>query len=72
MGARVGKGSWNGKRGTQSRDLGQWERRVSLAYLQGNSRKEMSEGDRRDKKKLKAGPGSPRSLKSEAGKFQGA
>lgn len=51
MGVLAGKGSWNGKWRTESRDLRKWGT-ISGPLLWGNGRKEMSEGDRRDKKKL--------------------
>lgn len=47
---------------------GKWERKFPLAHLGENGRKEMSKGNRRGRKKTKARPGSPHSLKSEPGK----
>lgn len=38
-GTWVGKGSWNGKTGTESRDLKKWERKVSLVLREKAGRK---------------------------------
>ena len=69
MGAWAGKGSWNGKWGTESRGLGKWEKKVSLAHPSGEmaGKKCQKSTDRRDRKKPKAGPDSPHDLKSETG-----
>lgn len=69
MGAWAAKGSWNGKWGTESRGLGKWEKKVSLAHRSGEmAGKKCQKGtDRRDRKKPKAGPDSPHGLKSDTG-----